>query len=110
MSSFLVVIEPGVGLSTAEFVAAWGADEQAAEAGPVSVEEAVPGQFGPEILEWIAVPFAVNLASNVVYDLVKRVVARVRAGRVERSPEIEYVRATTASGDEVVVVRVSRGA
>jgi hypothetical protein len=110
----LIVVDRGVGFGPAELASWWAADGEATDLGKPSVQEGANSAFGPEIFEWVAVPLAVNLASNVLYDLVKRLITRARAGAsapadvVSSSPaelELELVHSTTGEGDPVVVVR-----
>jgi hypothetical protein len=103
----VVVVEPDAGFSAAEFVEWWAADGEASQLGTASVQSGRTSTFGPEIVEWVAIPLAVNLASNALYDLVKRLVARVRSGKTGMPGEsgVEVVQTVTPAGDPVVIVR-----
>jgi hypothetical protein len=68
------------------------------------VGQALGSAYGPEILEWVVIPLAVNLASNALYDLVKRLIARARPA----APELEIAHTANADGDPVVIVRTRR--
>jgi hypothetical protein len=103
----VVAVDPGVGLSAAEVVASWEADEQARAVSSAVVESARGGEFLPGLVELIVIPGAVNLATSAVYDLVGRVILRCRSNRGELS-ELELVETTTGLGDRVVVVRSRR--
>jgi hypothetical protein len=56
------------------------------------------------VLELVAVPLAVNVASSAVYDLVRRLVTGLRRGREDR-PAVEVIEVTASGGDRVPVVR-----
>jgi hypothetical protein len=103
----VVAVDPGVGLSAAEVVVSWEADEQARAVSSAVVESARGGEFLPGLVELIVIPGAVNLATSALYDLVGRVVRRSRPDRGELL-ELELVETTTALGDRVVVVRSRR--
>lgn len=105
MGRVLLVVEPGVGLSSAEVVASWEADGEARAVSSVEVQAARGGEFVPGLLELIVIPGAVNLATSALYDLVRRVIRRSRPERRELL-ELELVETTTALGDRVVVVRL----
>lgn len=101
----LVALEPAVGLSAAEVVVSWEADDEARAVSSVEVEAARGGQFMPGLVELILIPGAVNLATAALYDLVRRVIRRSRPDRHELS-ELELVEVTTGLGDRVVMVRL----
>ncbi len=58
----------------------------------------------PGLVELVVIPLAVNLASNVLYDLVRRLVRRAQPADGERT-ELEVTEITTGRDDRVVVVR-----
>lgn len=103
MRQALIVVDRGVGFGPDELATWWDSDAEAAELGPAKLQTGANPAFGPEIIEWVAIPLAVNLASNALYDLVKRLVRRPRPTAPET--EVEIVHLTTADGDPVVVVR-----
>ncbi|MFJ1768441.1 hypothetical protein ACIOD2_49560 [Amycolatopsis sp. NPDC088138] len=120
----VVVFEPELGMNPAAFVSAWSADVEAAKLGEAVVRPAGRGEFGFEWVEWVAIPLAVNLASSAVYDVVKRVVSKLRTrdGVTARPPdalpsaapatiglEWEVVATVTAEGAPLVIVRASTG-
>jgi hypothetical protein len=106
MSRTLVAVDASVGVSPKEFAAAWGEEPEAVEAGPATLVVAPEGAFLPGLAELVVVPLAVNLASAVVYDVVRRALRRA-AGRREVE-EVEVVEFTSANGDRVVVARARR--
>jgi hypothetical protein len=117
MSRVVLAVDAGVGITAQEFVVAWGQDEQASAAGPVRAELAGGQVFVPGLVEWVVLPLAVNLASSVLYDVVKRVLGRARSGKtsepteateVSEVSEVEVREFTTAAGDRLVVVRSRR--
>ena len=105
MTRLVVAVDPAVGVEPAGLVKAWAADEEAAALGQASLQPSTPGTFVPGLAELIWVPLAVNLASSVLYDLVRRLV-------VQQRPAVDVTElelAETVSGDDrVVVVRVRR--
>ena len=105
MARLVVAVDPAVGVEPAALAKAWDGDEEAAALGPASVQAPTPGTFLPGLAELIWVPLAVNLASSVVYDLVRRLVVQQRP-----SVDVTELELTeTVSGDDrVVVVRVRR--
>lgn len=105
MNRLLLALDPDAGMSPAALAAAWNANDRAALAGIARVETAGPGEFIPGVVELVVVPLAVNLASNAVYDLVKRVLNDLRHDSGQ-SPEPELPQARTSGGDLVVVIRV----
>jgi hypothetical protein len=70
------------------------------------VEKAANGTMLPGLLELIVVPLAVNLASSILYDVVRGLIARSRPA-VDVA-EIELEMTDTPSGDRVMVVRLRR--
>lgn len=114
-----MVFEPELEIDPAVFASAWGADEEAARLGEAGVRPAGRGAFGFELVEWVVIPLAVNLASSVVYDVVKRVIAKVRsragasatapAASGVAGPEWEVVATVTAEGAPLVIVRAVTG-
>jgi hypothetical protein len=103
----LVVVDPATKVSAAEFAEWWCADDAARRLGSAVVKPATTAAYGPEILDLVVIPVAVNLASSVLYDLVKRLIARVRGSRVGTT-EWEITHTVTSDGDPMVVVRVRR--
>lgn len=117
MGRVVLAVDAGMGVSPGEFVVAWGQDEQASAAGAVRVEPAGGQVFLPGVVEWVVLPLAVNLASSVLYDLVKRVLGRARSdvvsevsevSAVSELSEVEVSEFTTAAGDRLVVARSRR--
>jgi hypothetical protein len=105
MARLVVAVDPAVGVEPAAFAKAWAGDEEAAALGEASLQQSAPGSFFPGLAELIWVPLAVNLASSVVYSLVRRLI-------VQQRPAVDVTElelAETMSGDDrVVVVRVRR--
>lgn len=107
MGRLLVAVDPAVGVEPADLVVAWNDDREAAGLGAASVESPNGEVLLPGLLELVAIPIAVNLASAVLYDVVRRLVRRRRPEVT--GPELELVEITTAQGDRVVVVRLTQG-
>jgi hypothetical protein len=102
----VVVVDPVVGVSAAALVAAWEADTQAGSVGSAGVVPAGPAVLLPGVVELVVIPLLVNLATSVVYDLVRRVVVQARPKVAVE--ELELVESVGSDGDRVVVVRHRR--
>jgi hypothetical protein len=107
MARLMVAVDPAVGVEPAALAKAWDADEEAAALGAASVQPSTPATYVPGVAELIWVPLAVNLASSVLYDLVRRLLVQQRPA-VDVT-ELELAE-TTSGDDRVVVVRVTRRA
>ncbi|MGQ0775510.1 MAG: hypothetical protein ACT4NY_13985 [Pseudonocardiales bacterium] len=105
MGRVLVGLDPALGMSPAELAASWDADERARTRAAAEQEAAPSGEFFPGLLELVVLPVAVNLASSVLYGLVKQVIHRARPEQRERC-ELELLETTTALGDRLLVVRM----
>lgn len=101
----VVAVDPALGVDAESLAKAWNEDAEARESGPAEPGSASPGTFLPDPAELIYIPLAVNLASNVVYDVVRRLVARTRQPRVQE--ELEIVEHDTGS-ERLVIVRARR--
>lgn len=106
MARLVVAVDPGVGVEVAELARLWNADGEALAAGPASTQAESSGTYLPDVNELIMIPLAVNLASNVVYDLVRRLVTRMRA-QPSTAEELEIVEQRVGD-DRLVAVRVRR--
>lgn len=104
MARVLVLVDPGVGVSPSDLVKVWSPAPPAAE-GPVRVEAVRGRVMLPGVLEVLALPVAVNLASSALFELVRSWVVRARG-----SDEVafEVVESTDDQGNRVVVVRPHR--
>ncbi|MEU0547051.1 hypothetical protein [Micromonospora sp. NPDC005979] len=107
MARLVVAVDPAVGVEPVTLAKAWDSDEESAALGAASVQQAAPETFLPGLAELVLVPLAVNLASGLLYDLVRRLV-------VQQRPAVDVTElelTETRSGDDrVVVVRVRRSA
>jgi len=103
VARLLVAIDPGVEVTPEELAMAWRDDAEAGSLGAATVEPADGQQYLPGLMELITIPLAVNVASNIIYDLIRRLVSRVRADRHQE--DFEVIEVTTPGGDRVVVVR-----
>jgi len=103
----VVAVDPDTGVSPAELAAGWDVDEQARGIGAATVEAAPSGAYLPGLVELVVIPLAVNVASGVLCEVVKRLVRRSRREPAEVS-EVEISEGATEHGDQVVVVRLSR--
>ncbi|HEX6684640.1 MAG TPA: tetratricopeptide repeat protein [Candidatus Limnocylindrales bacterium] len=99
-------MDTGVGVTPQQFLAAWGEDARASAAGAVRVEPAGGEVFVPGLVELVVLPAAVNIAPPALYDVVKRVLGRVRGDR--EAPEMEIMEVVSDSRDRMVVVRSRR--
>jgi hypothetical protein len=107
MNRALVAVEATVGVSAEEFVAAWTeVVDDDTSAPPPQVEAATGATFLPGLTELVVIPLAVNMASAVLYDLIRR--ALRQAGKRHEVTEVELAEITTAQGDRVVVARARR--
>lgn len=109
MRRVVIVVAPGAGFRPGAVAAAWNADAGALAAGTAVVEAAAQGEdFFPGLVELVVVPLAVNVASSVVYDLVKGVAGRLRReGGGE--PAVERPEVAAGGGDVIIVIRGSGG-
>lgn len=105
MGRVLVGLDPALGMSAADLAAGWGADERARAHAAAEQDAAPSGEFFPGLLELVVLPVAVNLASSVLYGLVKRVIRRARPEPPEGG-ELELLETTTDQGDRLLVVRL----
>jgi len=101
----VVALDPDVGVSPLDLAEAWSADGDTRELGNATVEVRRDTDFFPEPVALVVIPLLVNLASNAVYDLVRRLLARLRSGRSGQA-DLELVEITVANGDRVLVVRL----
>ena len=104
MAQLLIALDPDAGVKPAEVAAAWNADTEAKAAGTARAEERAGEEFFTGVVELVVVPLLVNVASSAVYDLVKRLMTRLRPDR-GKTPGLEITEVTTKDGDRVVVVR-----
>jgi hypothetical protein len=105
MGRVVIVVAPGAELGPGAVAAAWNDDAEASAAGTAVVEAAGGEVFFPGLVELVVVPLAVNLASSAVYDLVKKLAARLRPDGGQQ-PEVEQpeVSEVTAGGGDVIIV------
>jgi hypothetical protein len=108
MVRLAVVLDRDLGIGADDLAAAWDADDEARRLGPAEVEPAGAGVFQPGVVELVTIPLAVNLASGALYDLLKRLLTKLRGAGKASCEELEIVEVTTASGDRLVVVRSRR--
>ena len=64
--------------------------------------------FFPGLVELVVIPLVVNLASSAAYDLLKKLVARLRRGRT-MSRGWSVADGPAGSGDVMIVVRGGGG-
>jgi hypothetical protein len=107
MKRLLVAVDSAVGVEPTGLAAAWNDDREASALGTASVESPNGEVMLPGLLELVTIPIAVNLASAVLYDVIRRLVRRRRPEVT--GPDLELVEITTAQGDRVVVVRLTQG-
>lgn len=101
----VVAVDPSVGVDARAFASAWQADAEARGLGLAVVEPAGGRALVPGLVELVAIPLAVNLASSALCALVARLISARKSDGVD----VEVVEVTVADGDRVVVVRSSRG-
>jgi hypothetical protein len=105
MVRLAVVLDRDLGIGVDALAAAWDADDEARHLGPAEVEPAGAGVFQPGLIELVAIPLAVNVASGALYDLLKRLITKLRGAGKASSEELEIVEVETASGHRLIVVR-----
>jgi hypothetical protein len=106
----VVAVDSNVGVYAAELTRSWNDDGKASACGTAETQARGAETFlPPELLEWVAVPMAVNLASSVVYDLVRRLVTTLRGDcdEPQRVEELDIFEHQSGS-DRVVIVRLRR--
>jgi hypothetical protein len=103
MARLLIAVDPGAGVESAELAEAWNADADAKVAGSARMEVSRT-EFLPGVMELIVVPLAVNLASSAIYDLIRKLVNRLRPQRNTDS-DLELTEVTIREGDRIIVVR-----
>jgi hypothetical protein len=108
LSRLAVVVDRECGVEAAELARAWNEDAETRQWGLAETEISEAGVFFPGPVELVVIPLAVNLASSVVYDVVRRVVTRLRDRHGATAEELEIIEHEVGSG-RVVVVRVRRG-
>lgn len=105
MLRVVLAVDPELGVDGASVVAAWQRDEAAKGIGNATVSHEAPGAFLPGVLELVAIPLAVNLASSVLYDVVIRVIGSLRREEDDESA-LEVVETEGDGGDRIIVVRL----
>ena len=105
MSRLLIAINAAVGVRAEDLAMAWELDDEAAAIGPMKVVDSSAEVLLPGVVELVALPIALNVASNVLYDLLRRLLSRGPRPTTELA-DFEFMEATTDSGDRVVIVRV----
>ena len=76
MEDYQIVLSPDLGLSPADFVAAWNEDEEAHTLAEARLAAAPSEHYDPTLLVAILLSVATGAASNVLSDLILRVVDR----------------------------------
>jgi hypothetical protein len=102
----LVALDSSVGVAAEDLALVWREDPEAAVLGEPSVGRPGGEVFLPGLLELVVVPLAVNVASTVLYELVRRLVVRSKGKPPAEVADLELVESSTAAGDRVVVVRM----
>jgi hypothetical protein len=106
MVRLLIALDPGVGVGPTELAAAWNVDAEAQAAGSARAEETSGEDFFPSLVEFVVIPLLVNVGSNAVYDLLKKLMAKVRPGHHSEQRGLELTEVTTGEGDRLIVVRM----
>lgn len=108
MNRVVIMVAPGTGFGPGAVAAAWNGDAEGLAAGTAVVEAATGEVFFPGLVELVVVPMAVNMASTVIYELVKKLAARLRAPEGEQ-PKVEQPEISLGSEDIIIVIRGGRG-
>ena len=110
-----VAMDPRLGITAEEFVAAWNEISACHEVAEARVEKASGGQFltGAETVAVLSVTGAIagsvalNVASNALYDLLKKAVFRA-SGKEGLHTETKIV-VNVPEGTQVVLVQIAEG-
>src|SRR5262249_17779305 len=106
MARLLIALDPGSGVGPTELAAAWNVDAEALVAGSARAEETSGGGFFPGLVELVVVPLLVNVGSSVVYDLLKKLTAKLRPVRQSEGRGLEFAEVTTGDGDRLIMIRM----
>jgi hypothetical protein len=104
MHRLVVALDRSVGVSPAEFAAAWARDDVARTVGQAGLESPPHSEYLADVLMLVVIPLLVNMGSSTVYDLVRRIIARSHPAEREES-SLELVEVTLPNGDHILVVR-----
>jgi hypothetical protein len=104
MRRVVIVVAPDAGFAPGAVSSAWNADDESSAAGAAGLEVAGGEVFFPGLVELVVVPLAVNLASSAVYDLVKKLVARLRPTG-GKEPRVERLEVSADGRDVIIVIR-----
>ena len=76
MENYQIALSPDLGLSPADFVAAWNEDAEARNQAEASLVPSTSEHYDPTLLVTILLSVATGAASNVLSELIIRIVER----------------------------------
>jgi hypothetical protein len=103
MGRLVLAIDPELGVSPANMVAAWNSDDEASLVGSATVEATTPGDFFG-VMDMVVIPAGVGLTVNGITAMVGRLIAKLRGSH---QADLEIAEMTT-NGDQIVAVRLRR--
>ena len=103
----LIALDPDVGLSPSELVAAWDGDAEASALGIAELDVSPRETFFPDIVALVVVPLIVNLVSSAVYDHIRRVISKAR-NKEAKDLSLELIELANSDGDRILIVRTHK--
>ena len=110
LSRLIIGVDPGVDVRASELARSWNEDTHARRHGRATAAPVGQGAFLPELTELVTIPLAVNLASNLAYDIARRVVVRLRTQKsagAKGMEELEIIEHRSGQ-DQWMIVRSRR--
>ena len=101
---YQIALSPDLGLSPADFAAAWNADPASRAVAEASVDRSASEQYDPFLIAGAVAVLsgvAVNIVSSVLYDLIKQTLAKRDVQKHVEIKEIER-----PDGSHVLIVTV----
>jgi len=101
---YQIALSPELGLSTADFVAAWNQAPEFRAVAEARVSESSGAQYDPALLVGAVALLggvALNVASNAIYDLIKQVLAK--RGVRQRTEIMQF---DQPDGSRLLVVKI----
>jgi hypothetical protein len=101
-----IVLSPDLGISPADFAAAWNETDEARSIGEARVAAAKGEQFDLTLLATILISVGTGAASNIISDLIMKVFEKRSVSR-HKHTHIEHVK--KPDGSETFVVDIDEG-
>ena len=99
---YQILLSPDLDLRPADFVASWNEEAAAHNLPQARLVQAASKQYDQALLDVIVLSVTTGVASNVLYELIKRVVAKKKGGH--RHTHIEESK--KADGTQLLVVDI----